>query len=170
MRRVHGSVLAILAMLAASGCQRGEDEEALVVEGRLFTFNYRVATATYVLTLGRNRPLPDDARLIATYENPAGGTPLTTRTRIYPFWDKIALESPPVHCVVKNRPYAVKIEIVDASGSPLQTIETSVTSSLDQTVLPAKPLVVGAIYTANPEVYRPGETPDFSPEGGCPKP
>ena len=40
--------------------------------------------------------------------------------------------------------------------------------ALDQTVLPSKPLVVGAGYEKNPEVFKPDGTTDFSNTDKCP--
>ncbi|MBB4007484.1 hypothetical protein [Allorhizobium taibaishanense] len=165
------TLLALLAALAIpAGCQRSEKNEPLKVSGKVFIFNYRLASATYVLTLARNGPLPDESFAETRYEDPRGGPPLVTRTKIFPFWEKIALESPPVHCVVKNRPYVISIRIVDAKDRSIQTIETSLTSTLDQTILPARPLVVGPIYTPNPDVFKADGSQDFSPETDCPAP
>ncbi|MCM2292072.1 hypothetical protein NAC44_06970 [Allorhizobium sp. BGMRC 0089] len=157
-----------LTLALVSGCQREDKNDPLKIAGKIFIFNYRIAEATYVLTLARNGPLPDDSYVEARFDNPAGGAPLTKREKIFPFWDKITVESPPVHCIVKNKPYAVNIRIVDGKDKLIQTIDTTMTSTLDQTILPGKPLVVGPIYTPNPNVFRADGTTDFSPETGCP--
>lgn len=159
-------VLLLSLVLPLAGCQR-EEEGPLAISGKVFVFNYRVARATYLLTLARNAPLPDESYAEATFENPAGGEPLRIREKIFPFWDKVTLESPALHCVRKEHPYAVSIRIVNASGKLLQSLETTVISSMDQSVLPAKPLVIGPIYTENPEVFKADGTMDFSPEKGC---
>lgn len=158
--------LAALALLAA--CQRDSEDGPTEISGKLFVFNYRVATATYMITLQRKAPLPENGVVEAEYENPRGGAPLTTRSKIFPFWEKIVLESPPLHCVVKDRRYAVKIRILDSDSKLLQSLETTVVSNLDQSILPAKPLVIGPIYTRNPEVFKADGTADYSPEAGCP--
>jgi len=158
--------LAALALLAA--CQRESEDGPTEISGKLFVFNYRVATATYMITLQRKAPLPENGVVEAEYENPRGGAPLTTRSKIFPFWEKIVLESPPLHCVVKDRRYAVKIRILDNHSKLLQSLETTVVSNLDQTILPAKPLVIGPGYTKNPEIYKADGTADYSPETGCP--
>lgn len=160
-------VLLLLSLaLPLAGCQR-EEEGPLAISGKVFVFNYRVARATYLLTLARNGTLPDESYAEATFENPTGGEPLKIREKIFPFWDKVTLESPTVHCVRKEHPYAVSIRIVDATGKLLQSLKTTVISSMDQSVLPAKPLVVGPVYTENPEVFKADGTVDFSPEKGC---
>ena len=82
----------------------------------------------------------------------------------------MTLESPPLTCVVKDRPYAVSIRIEDADGTVLQTIETTMTSSLDQSILPDRPLVVGPVYTLNPDLagHPDGKLPG-EPKPACPK-
>lgn len=162
-----GAIL-LLGLCATTGCQREDLDEPLKLSGKVFIFNYRVAQATYVVTLGRNGPLPEPSFVEASFENPAGGAPFVTRTKIFPFWEKVSLESPPVHCVVKDRPYAISIRVLDGNDALLQSIETTLTSSLDQSVLPGKPLVVGPVYTPNPEVYGADGTVDYSQETSCP--
>jgi hypothetical protein len=71
--------------------------------------------------------------------------------------------------VVKDKPYSVSIRIEDASGTLLQAIDTTMTSSEDQTMLPDRPLVIGPNYELNadlaghPDGKLPGEPkPDCS--------
>ncbi len=52
----------------------------------------------------------------------------------------------------QDRPYRVTVRIKGPDGDILQTIETTIRSDTDQSALPAKPLVVGPLYTPNPEV------------------
>ena len=168
MRAISITVALFLGLASLAGCQREDLDEPLKLSGKLFIFNYRVAQATYVVTLARNGPLPEPSFVEATFENPAGGTAIVTRTKIFAFWEKVSLESPPVHCVVKDRPYAISIRILDGSGTVLQTIETTLTSSLDQTIMPGKALVVGPVYTPNPEVYGADGKVDYAKEQTCP--
>jgi hypothetical protein len=160
---------AILSLLLIASCQRETEGKAVEVSGRLFVFNYRVAMANYLVTLRKLQPLPEGSFAEAVFENPKGGAALTAREKIFPIDDKISLQSTPVHCVVADRPYAVTIRIVAASGAVLQTLETSITSDVDQTVLPAKPLVVGPGYAPNPEVFLADGSRDMAPESDCPK-
>lgn len=155
--------------LALTACQRDDMEKPLVISGKVFIFNYRVAQATAVITLARNGALPDESYVETSFENPAGGAPHLTRSRIFPFWKKVTVESPPMRCVAKDRPYAVTIRIVDADGRELQSIETTIVSSLDQSILPSKPLVVGPVYTRNPEVFKADGSTDYAPDLSCPK-
>lgn len=168
MKAIAISLALLFGLLFLSGCQREDVGEPLKLSGKVFIFNYRVAQATYVVTLARNGPLPDPSFVETRFENPAGGAPLVTRSKIFPFWEKVSLESPPVHCVVKDRPYAISIRILDGSNKVLQTIETTLTSSLDQTIMPGKALLVGPVYTPNPEVYGADGTADYAQEETCP--
>lgn len=154
---------ALALLLTLAGCQR---DEAGPVElaGKVFIFNYRNATATYVLTLRKVAPFTEGSTALTRYENPAGGPPVEVETKIFPFWEKIALESPPMHCIVKDRPYRVEIELRGPDRRLLQKLDTTLTSTLDQSILPGKPLVVGPVYTPNPAVYDAAGTADYAQE------
>ena len=157
MRRLIPIVLAL--MLAA--CQRETEPDPLRLTGHIFVFNYHVATATYLITLKREQPLPEGARVRAEFENPAGGAPLTLERTIFPQQDRVVLESPDLACVRKDRPYRVSIAVLGPEGDRLQALETTVTSSLDQSVLPAKPLVTGPGYEKNAEAFKDGKAVQF---------
>jgi len=167
MRGATTGFAIVLALIALASCQRQSDDGPTELNGRHFVFNYRVSTAVYLVNLAKRAPIPDGSFAIAEFENPLGGEPLVVREKIFPFWDRITLQSPAVHCVRKDRPYAVSIRLVDANGKTIQTINTVVTSDVDQSVLAAKPLVVGPVYTVNPELLKPDGSIDFSPEK-CP--
>jgi hypothetical protein len=157
-----------LAMLFSSGCREQKPGEYAVLTGKVFIFNYRIAEASYVVTLAKAQPFADGSMVIASFENPAGGAPIVVRQKIWPQAAKIVLESPAIECVRKDKPYAIVISIVDPAGAQLQKIETTLTSSLDQDVLPDKPLVVGPVYTPNPELggnpgSKTGEPKNCSP-------
>lgn len=163
--------LAALAFSAfiLSACQREANEPLAELSGRFFVFNYRVATATYLITLRRTAPFPENAYAEAEFENPQGGASLTAREKLFPAMDKIVLTSPELKCVKKDKPYAVTIRLVDNDGKVLQTIGTTVTSNADQTeVMPSKPLVVGPLYTPNPEVFHADGSVDYDKAGSCP--
>lgn len=162
----------IITALAAAGlvlsaCQR-QAETMLEVTGHLFVFNYRNASATYLLTMKKTAPIPDGSTIVAEFENPQGGAPLVLNQKLFPMDDKISVQSENLHCVVKDRPYAVTVKLVDKDGKLLQELKAQFKSDLDQTVLPSKPLVVGAGYEKNPEVFKPDGTVDFSNTDKCP--
>ncbi len=71
---------------------------------------------------------------------------------------------------MKGKPYAISIRVVDKDDKVLQAIDTTLTSTEDQTIMPDKPLVVGPIYSPNPDVFRADGTRDFSPDTDCPAP
>ncbi len=159
---------AALLLLLAAGCREVAPDTYVELTGRIFVFNYRVATATYVITLGKLRPIPEGAVVETRFDDPRGGPPLTTAEKIWPKLEKIAIESPPVFCIVKGRPYNFSIVIKDAAGAELQKLEGAVTSSLDQTVLPDVPLVVGNAYEPNPDLigHPDGKSPE-NPAAKC---
>lgn len=162
-----GTAFALLAALVLASCQRPAEEGPLELAGHVFIFNYRLSTAVYEVALNKVGDIPEGSSVRTEYDNPAGGPPLVTTTKIYPFWKKVALESPPLRCVVKGRPYAVKITLLGPDGAELQKIETTITSTLDQSILAAKPLVIGPAYDRNPEVFKPDGTADYSGDKGC---
>lgn len=142
-----------LAALALASCRdTGGEGEYFALDGKLFIFNYRVATATYVVNIKPLQPVEDGQTAVATFQDPAGGEPIIVRQKIWPKLQKTTLESPPLNCIVKNKPYDITIQIVAADGAVRQTIRTTLTSSEDQSILPDKPLVVGPVYTPNPEL------------------
>ncbi|OAE38462.1 hypothetical protein AT6N2_C1219 [Agrobacterium tumefaciens] len=161
-------LLAIVALLSLTGCQRDEPREVAKLSGRMFVFNYRVAVATYLVTLQRIAPIRDGSTVEAAFENPRGGPDLIINDKIFPTDDRITVQSPPVECVKQDRPYKVSIRIKAPEGDILQTIQTTIRSDTDQSVLPAKPLVVGPLYTPNPEVFKADGSTDMRPVQGCP--
>ncbi len=166
--RKYLAILLPLA-LALAACQRETGGDPLKLTGKMFVFNYRLAYATYLVTLEQMAPLPDGTVVQAEFENPAGGAPLTLERRIFPNLPKVVLESPDVTCVKKARPYKVTIAVVGPDGGRLQSIETQVTSSADQSILPAKALVVGPGYDKNPEVFKDGKAPAHFEMAKCSK-
>lgn len=167
-RRLAG--LALLGALALAGCRdTGGEGGYFEISGKLFSFNYRVATAVYIITLRPLQPMQEGQVAVATLENPAGGEPIVVEQKVWPKLDKVTIESPPLECVVKDRPYAVSIVIRGAKGETLQTFETTVTSGLDQSVLPDRPLVIGPVYELNPELLPNGRLREGKKEA-CPKP
>lgn len=162
----------VAILIAASflliACQREAQREIVSVSGRMFVFNYRVATATYLITLQPTAPIRDGSTIEASFENPRGGDAFTVTERLFPQSPKITLQSPPVECVKEGRPYNVTIRVKAPDGHVMQTIETSIISDTDQSMLPAKPLVVGPLYTPNPEVFRADGRMDMGSVAGCP--
>lgn len=168
-RRV--AVAALLGAVLILGACRDTGEGALFeVAGRLFEFNYRLARATYVVTLKPLRPIEEGNVAVVDFENPAGGEPLVITQKIWPNLPHVTLISPPLTCVIKDRPYAVTIHIKDANGKLLQELKTTLISSQDQTDLPDLPLVTGSRYELNPALAgHPGGRLPGAPKPDCPK-
>lgn len=149
--------LMMVGTLGLGACRDPGEGDYVNVSGKLFVFNYRIAQATYLLTLAKLRPLPDGSTLETTFEDPAGGDPIVVRQKIWPTMEKIKVESPPIKCVKANREYQVTMRLEDGSGKLLQTIERKMISDVDQSIMPDKPLVVGPFYDPNPD-RSPAET------------
>ncbi len=153
----------VLVLLGVSACRdSGGEGEYFAVEGKIFVFNYREAKATYLINIVPVRPIEDELAAVASFENPAGGEPLVVRQKIWSKTAKTTIESPPLRCVVKDRPYRVSIRIEGSDGATRQTIETVMASTEDQSILPDLPLVVGSGYMPNPALagHRGGKLPN----------
>ncbi|MDQ2705588.1 MAG: hypothetical protein M3Y43_10510, partial [Pseudomonadota bacterium] len=102
----------VLVLLGVSACRdSGGEGEYFAVEGKIFVFNYREAKATYLINIVPVRSIEDELAAVASFENPAGGEPLVVRQKIWSKTAKTTIESPPLRCVVKDRPYRVSIRI-----------------------------------------------------------
>jgi hypothetical protein len=158
-------LILISGLFVLAGCRENPADAYVEITGKIFIFNYRVATATYVVTLGKLRPIPEGTIVRTRFDNPAGGERIVVEQKVWPKLEKIAIESPPVFCIVKDQPYAFEIELLGIGGQLLQKLDGRVISSLDQTALPDRPLVVGPVYTPNPELAgRPnGKVPSGPP-------
>ena len=159
--------LPILLALLLAACQREAGPDALKLTGKMFVFNYRLAYATYLVTLEQTQPLPEGSVVKAEFENPAGGPALVLERKIFPNLPRVVLESPDITCVKKDRPYKVTVAVVGPDGRALQSLETEVTSNVDQSILPAKALVVGPGYDRNPEVFKDGKAPAHFETAKC---
>lgn len=160
-------LLAAAALMLLSACQRETGPDPLQLTGKIFIFNYRLAYATYMITLTKKEPVPDGSIVTAEFENPAGGAPLTLERKLFARLDKVVLESPDITCVKKERPYAVTIRVKGPGGDVLQTIKTTVISNLDQDIMPAKALILGPAYDKNPDVFKDGKTPERFETARC---
>jgi hypothetical protein len=159
--------IALLGLIGISACREsGGEGEYFRIDGKIFVFNYREARATYLLNLAPLQPVEDGQTAVVSFEDPAGGEPLVVRQKIWPKMPKTTIESPPLRCVVKDRPYAISIRIEGPDRAVMQTIETTLASVDDQSILPDRPLVVGPLYTPNPELA--GHPDGKLPESGAP--
>lgn len=163
-------VAALFAVAALGACRDSGKDQLFAISGKLFEFNYRLGIATYVITLNPLRPVGEGQVAVVSFQNPAGGDPIIVTQKIWPKLQHVTLTSPPLTCVVKDKPYTVSIRIEDRSGKLLQSFETTLTSSLDQSVLPDRPLVVGPVYELNKDLagHVDGKLPG-EPKPSCPK-
>ena len=157
--RIVAVSAALALLLAAASCGREDDSPYVEIVGGGFIFNYRNAEASYGIVAKPLRGLPEGGRLIARFENPAGGAPIEVSQPTAGRRERFKFETPPVSGVAKGHAYKVVLTLADASGATLQTIEKSYASTLDQSVLPERPLAIGPGYQANID----GSTSPFPP-------
>jgi hypothetical protein len=151
MGRTACALLTLVGLLTA--CQRAEDGRYISINGKIFIFNIRLSKAYYTLNINRLANVADGSSVMAEFENPAGGPPLVVTQKVFPKMTRIDFESPDLHCIVADRPYAIKITLKDPQGKTLQTIDTTLASTLDQSVMPQQALVQGNAYDRNPGAY-----------------
>jgi hypothetical protein len=140
----------LLALIVLNGCTDTARTGYLELTGRVFIFNPRIAEATYVVTLGVLKQPPVGSRIEAVFDNPAGGAGLTIEQKLQPGQTRIVLESGPLQCIKKDKPYAFKVRLLSENGGELQVVDSSIRSTLDQSVMPDQPLVIGPGYDPNP--------------------
>ena len=174
MSRIFTHALAgaavLCAALALGACRESGKDALYEISGRVFEFNYRLGIATYVITLHPLRQVGEGNVAVVDFEDPAGGDPLVVTQKIWPKLPHVTLTSPPLNCVVKDKPYAVAIHIKDKDGAILQELKTTLTSTQDQSDLPDVPLVTGSKYVLNPALaeHPDGKLPN-APKADCPK-
>ena len=148
----HTTIALVLIGLALLGCKDESRSGYVELTGRVFIFNPRMGKATYVVSLGLLKELPQGARIKAVFEDPAGGQKIEINEIARVLAGRVAIESPAVLCIKKDQRYAFDISLSDGSGTVLQTISSSIKSSLDQSIMPDVPLVIGNAYEPNPEL------------------
>lgn len=148
--------IALVAMLFAIGWLTREDpteKPYLRIAGGGFIYNYRVADVSYGFTAYVLKPLPVGSWIIAEFENPGGGLPLTVETRLHARSVKYGIRSPSVRGVKAGRSYRVSIRIVDYTRTQvIWSDERDYVSQIDDMVVPDRPLTVGPGYHPNPDL------------------
>ncbi len=135
-----------VACLGLSGCV--DQSQYLEIAGGGFIFNYRNAEATYGVVLMPRRDPPPGAMIEVTFENPAGGAPFVV-SRPARGGGRIALQTPALTGVEKDRPYHVVVRLLSQDGEELMRLERDYVSDVDQSVLPDQPLAIGPGYQKN---------------------
>ena len=151
--RLLTAILCLIAITLAA-CTDEARTNYLDLQGRVFIFNPRLATATYVVSQAIRKTPPAGAQVVAIFDNPAGGDALRIEQKLRDGQTQVALESEPLQCVRKGRPYTFTVTLLAADGAELQRLESSITSTLDQSVLPPAPLVIGPGYEPNPALQE----------------
>ena len=168
MRPIAVAILLIMGLLGLAACTDEARTSYLDLQGRVFIFNPRIATATYVVTLAIRKTPPAGSKVVATFDNPAGGEALRIEQPFRDGQTRVSLESDPLQCVKKGRTYAFHVSVVDASGKELQKVDSSITSTLDQSILPPAPLVIGPGYEPNPALEETAGKDAMAQRAQCP--
>lgn len=151
-------MLAALVALGAAGCSDDGRGAVFELDSRVFVFNYRVATATYLVNIAPDKPTTEPRVVVTSFEDPAGGDAIVVRKEIQPGYVMTTIYSPPVRCIRKDRPYRISIRVETAQGAILQQLDTTLVSSQDQTDLPEQALVDGPLYRPNPNAGKMDES------------
>ncbi len=151
MLRNLGLATVLASAVALAACSQ-QSETYMDLAGGGFIFNYRIAEAYAGVVLVPRKPLPADATIQVTMENPAGGQPLVMKQSTPPGTGRIELTTEPLKGIKADTDYAVHIRLVAADGTDLQVIDKKFRSQLDESVLPSAPLTIGPGYTPNPQL------------------
>jgi hypothetical protein len=140
------------ALLALAGCE-DEEKPAASFAGGGFVFNYRIGEAFYGVVVKTESELPSEAVIEAEFQDPAGGEPIVVSETVQSGRRKYMLRTRPLKGIQKNVPYKVVVRVLDGpGGQPIERIERSFKSDIDQSIMPEGPLVIGPGYTPNPEM------------------
>ena len=96
------------------------------------------------------RTVPAGSIIEAEFENPAGGDPIVLRLSTRAGRNSYVFRTPPLQGVRANRDYLVVLRLLDAEQRELATYRKSFRSSVDQSVLPETPPMVGRGYQRAP--------------------
>ena len=154
--KVVAGAIAVVILLFGIGWLTREDpaqKPYIRVAGGGFIYNYREADVYYGFTAHVLKPVPIWSWLIADFEDPGGGPPLTVETRLHARSVRYGVRSPSLRGVKAGKPYRVSIRLYDRTRSELLwSAEKEFTSQIDDTVVPDKPLTIGPGYFPNPEL------------------
>lgn len=143
-------MLGLVLMLVGCGNDTGP---WLAFDGGSFVFNYRIAEASYGFNVRPLRKMPEGTVLEAQFEDPAGGPPLIVRQEVKGPALRYSFQTPALSGIKAGKPYHAAIRVLEAGTlKVLASYERIFKSDVDQSWLPSKPLVVGPVYTPNPEL------------------
>jgi hypothetical protein len=141
--------VAFAALVALVGC--AEKGPYLDISGGSFVFNYARSEIYAGFVAAPLRTLPEQARIEATFENPAGGVPIVLQD-VTPGRREYSFLTDALHGVRADRDYDVTVRLIAADGEEIEKIVKKFHSDIDQSKLPDKPLVVGPGYARNPDL------------------
>jgi hypothetical protein len=144
-------VSALAALFLLIGCD-GDKGPYLSFAGGGFVFNYRIGEMYYGFVVKPERRLPEDSVIEARLEDPAGGPDIVIDMPTRSGQLQYMFRTPAVKGVKKDKDYRVEMRLLDKpQGTVLASMSRTFRSTVDQSELPDKPLVVGPGYTPNPE-------------------
>lgn len=127
----------------------------LRISGGGFVYNYRIADIRAGITVAVQKPLPVNTRLLAEFENPAGGL-LRITTDTVPGKRGYVFETGSLSGVEADREYQVTVRLLDKeAGEEIERQEKSLKSGVAPRTMPDQPLTIGPGYHPNPEL-KPG--------------
>jgi hypothetical protein len=149
-RRTTSRLSVILSAALPLAAFDDAGKSPLAFAGGGFIFNYRIAEVFYGVSLKPQRRIAPSSVLEGEFENPAGGPALLVRETLGEPKLVYGLRTPAVKGVVAGRPYKVVVRLLEA-GRETGRIERTITSDLNQDMLPDAPLTVGPGYTPTPD-------------------
>jgi hypothetical protein len=72
-----------LAFPLLAACQREKTTGPYEISGRLVVFNYRIARATFLVTLRKIGPVEEGAAVTAAFDNPTQGAPVVVDRKVF---------------------------------------------------------------------------------------
>jgi len=149
--RTSPSTLAALISVALVAACSNESGPYLDVTGGSFIFNYRLATASAGIIVVAHRELPEHSAVEITFEDPAGGPPLTLTEDAAPGVRHFSFTFEPLSGIEANVDYLATVRLLDADGGEIERIDTPYRSQINQSILGDKPRTIGPGYAPNPE-------------------
>ncbi len=119
----------------------------LKILGGSFIFNYRVSDVYMGFTAVPEKPIPIGSTLVVTFENPAGDTPFVVTRQIGLPDRGISVRSPSMRGVRAHVPYKVSLQLLSTGTmEPFWDHAFSISSNIDDDIVPREPPVVGPGY------------------------
>ena len=147
-------VCLMIAGIFLGACGDEADRPYLEFTGGGFIFNYRIGEAFYGFVAKPARKIPEGTEIVAEFENPAGGDPITVKQTAKPSQLQYMFRTPGVQGVVKDRAYSVIVKLIKpGSDQPLAVYSKEYKSSINQADLPNVALTIGPGYHPNPELF-----------------